>query len=179
MLFLKRKKDFLNTYVSDNKEVNDAELKEASMAYNLDEDSKMLIAFQSSKMMVFAFTFYSYTGGAHGNYGTSYTSVDLTSNKVLALDQVITESGKRQLQNLLEKNFRKQFNLKPTDSLTEGGLFENKIEPNENFYVTGKGIGFCYNPYEIGPYAMGEVNIFIPFSDLKNFLKENFKKLVE
>jgi hypothetical protein len=140
----------------------------------------MLIAFQSSKILTMAFFNYAYTGGAHGNYGTYYTSADLTSNKVLALDNIITEGGKKQLRTLLEKNFRKQYNLKPTDSLTdEGGLFENKIEPNKNFYITGKGIGFCYNPYEIGPYAMGEIDIFIPFTDLKNYLKEGFKRLIE
>ena len=179
VLLLRMKRGFINGYVSDNKDVKDADLKEESMGYNLDEDDKMLIAFQSTKILTLAFTNYAYTGGAHGNYGTSYTSVDLTSNKVLTLDNVITDAGKRQLRKLLEKNFRLQQNLKPTDSLSDGGLFENKIEPNKNFYITAKGIGFCYNPYEIGPYAMGEIDIFIPFTDLKNYLKDSFKKLME
>ena len=53
-----------------------------------------------------------------------------------------------------------------------------KIAPNQNFFVTGKGMGFAYNPYEIGPYVMGEINIYIPFSDLKKYLKPDFKSLV-
>jgi hypothetical protein len=178
-LLLRTKKELLSGYISDNKDVKDAELKEGATAYTMDVDDKLLVAFQSAKILSLAFTNYAYTGGAHGNYGTSYTSIDLTSNKVLVLDNMINETGKKVLRSLLEKNFRKQYDLKPVDSLSEGGLFENKIEPNENFYVTGKGIGFCYNPYEIGPYAMGEINIFIPFTDLENYLKESFKKLLE
>ncbi|MBO9572818.1 MAG: DUF3298 domain-containing protein, partial [Chitinophagaceae bacterium] len=108
-----------------------------------------------------------YTGGAHGNYGTTFTVISLAKNKKLKLSDIIPESKQPQLNQLLEKNFRLQYNLKPTDKLTEGGLFENSIKANDNFYVTGKGIGFNYTPYEIGPYVMGEINIFIPFTDLK------------
>ncbi len=179
VLLLRNKKNILNQYLSDSESLEDSDLKRETAAYSMDEDDNMLITFQSAKLLSLAFTNYSFTGGAHGNYGTSYTSVDLTSNKVFALKNIITEAGKQQLRSLLEKNFRNQYNLKPTDSLTEGGLFENKIEPNENFYLTEKGIGFSYVPYEIGPFAMGEINIFISFADLKNHLQDSFKKLIE
>lgn len=178
-LLLRNKKDILNRYVSDSKGLQDSDLKRETMMYSMEEDDEMLIAFQSSKILSLAFSNYTFTGGAHGNYGTSYLSIDLTSNKNLTLDNIITEKGKKILRGMLEKIFRKQFNLKPTDSLSEAGLIENKIEPNENFYVTGKGIGFSYNPDEISPYVMGEINIFIPFTDLKNFLKKDFKKLID
>ncbi len=178
-LLLRHKKNYLNNYINDNKNVQDADLKKASPTFSMEDDSKLLIAFESPKLLTFAFTSYAYTGGAHGNHGTSYSSYDLTANKALTLDDIITPAGKKTLHSLLEKNFRKQFNLKPADPLKEGGLFENKIEPNKNFYVTGKGIGFCYNPYEIGPYVMGEINIFIPFSEMRNYLKDDFRKLIE
>jgi hypothetical protein len=31
---------------------------------------------------------------------------------------------------------------------------------------TGHDGGFFYSPYEIGPYSMVEINIFIPFTEL-------------
>ena len=74
---------------------------------------------------------------------------------------------------------RTKFKLKPTDALTEAGLFENKIEANDNFYLTGKGLGFMYNPYEIGPFAMGEIDLFISFKDLDEFLQPAFKNLLQ
>lgn len=178
-VLLKLKKVFLESYISDNKELADADLKDVGPGYNLEEDDKTLIAYQSAKIITLAMFTYAYTGGAHGNYSTSYKSMDLTKNKIISLDDVITLQGKNTLRSLLEKNFRQQYHLKSTEALSEGGLFENKIEPNDNFYITGKGIGFGYAPYEIGPYAMGEINIFIPFTELKMYLKDQFKKLLE
>ena len=90
---------------------------------------------------------------------------------------MLNQAGIKNLQSLLETQFRKDRNLKSNEPLTEGGLFENKIEPNDNFFLTSKGIGFNYMPYEIGPYALGEIDIFIPFSQLTSYLQPAIKKL--
>jgi hypothetical protein len=105
--------------------------------------------------------------------------VDLVNNKVLEYDDVFTGKAKKGLGSLLEKHFRLQYKLKATDSLQEGGLFENKIEPNDNFYLTGAGIGFTYLPYEIGPYAMGQVDIFIPLKEIRTYLKPEVSQLLQ
>ncbi|HLG40876.1 MAG TPA: DUF3298 domain-containing protein [Chitinophagaceae bacterium] len=177
-IFLRQKKKFFTDYINDNKEMKDEDLKEA-YSYNFDESSQVIIAYQTSKLIVLSGSYYTYTGGAHGNYSTSYIPVDLVSNKKLSLNDVINKAGQTKLAKLLEKAFRKDYSLKDTDPLTEGGLFENQIEPNNNFYVTSKGIGFCYNPYEIGPYAMGEINIYISFTELTAYLQPGFKKLIQ
>jgi hypothetical protein len=165
-ILLNEKKHFFATYVEENKDVTDQELSEISIGYNNEMDSRLMICYQSENIVSLAHFTYSFTGGAHGNYGTSYTVIDLKEPGKLELKDFINAGDHRRLNQLLEKNFRKQYGLKPNQSLQDGGLFENKIEANENFYVTGKGIGFCFNPYEIGPYVMGEINIFIPFSEL-------------
>jgi hypothetical protein len=143
------------------------------------QSAQLMIAYSSPKLITLAHHSYSYTGGAHGNYGTGFTSVDLIANKKLKLSDILNEAGLKQLPKLLEKKFRTRYGLSDKEELTAGGLFENKIEPNENFYVTGKGIGFNYVPYEIGPYAMGEVNLFIPFTELNAYLQAGFKKLIQ
>ena len=91
---------------------------------------------------------------------------------------MLTTAGQANLPLLLKKYFRKNYNLDANDSLKEAGLFEEKIKPNNNFYITGKGLGFSYSPYEIGPYAMGEINIFIPFSELTTSLQPAFQNLL-
>jgi hypothetical protein len=50
-------------------------------------------------------------------------------------------------------------------------LLVDEIEVTDNFFLTGKGICFVYQPYEIGPFSMGEQEIYIPFSDIRNLLK--------
>src|SRR5258705_7003962 len=177
-IFLRQKKEFLAGYLNDNKELKDEDLKEA-YSYNLDQTDHLMIVYQSPGLIVLAHSNYAYTGGAHGNYGTSYIPIDPAANKKIGLKDVINEDGQKQLSKFLERSFRRSYSLKDKDSLSEGGLFENKIEPNNNFYITAKGIGFCYNPYEIGPYAMGEINLFIPFSELTPYLKPGFKQLIQ
>ena len=176
--FLRQKKKFFAVYNEDYKNMKDEELKGA-YSYNSDMTNNLMVCYKSSKLIVFASFFYSYTGGAHGNYSTDYIPVDLTANKRLVVGDILNKTGQAKLSELLAKSFRKQYNLKDNEPLTEGGLFDDKIEPNSNFYVTSKGIGFCYNPYEIGPYAMGEINIYISFSELTAYLQPAFKKLIQ
>ena len=177
-LLLKMKKKFFADYLEENKDVTNAELKDSYTAYSMDVSDKLMIMFQTSNLVTLAFDNYAYTGGAHGNYGTEFKVLDLTKNRSLTLPDILTESGIAKLQPKLEASFRKQFNLQPGDSLTDAGLFENKIEANDNICVTGSGLQFVYNPYEIGPYAMGEIELFIPFTELTEYLKPGFKNLL-
>jgi hypothetical protein len=176
-IFLRQKKRFFTDYLAGYKDVKIEEL-EDGYAYNMDQTDRVMIAYQSPKLVVLARSWYSYTGGAHGNYGTSYIAVNLVNNKKIRLSDVVSAAGQGRLASLLEKSFRTAYHEKDSNPLSEGGLFEDKIEPNDNFFVTGKGIGFCYNPYEIGPYALGEIDIFIPYTDLDAYLQPGFKKLI-
>jgi hypothetical protein len=159
-------------YLEEGGDIFEAEILQMPSIYNRESYSNVTVAYMSPKIISFSQFNYSYSGGAHGNHGTSYKVVDLKKKRVLALKDVITPEGRQHLSRLLEKHFRLDHSLAPQDSLQEAGLFENKIEPNENFYLTSKGIGFNYTPYEIGPYVMGEITIFIPFTALKGYLYE-------
>lgn len=165
-------------YTEENNDLDDSLFAASVTAYNLFEERKLLVAFESPKLLTLASQYYTYSGGAHGNYGTTFISIDLATYEELKLTDVFSPAGIKKLQAELEKEFRLQAGIKPGESLTDAGLFENKIEPNDNFYLTSKGIGFSYMPYEIGPYAMGEVNLFIPFSRLMAHLQPAAKKWV-
>lgn len=177
-VLLADKKKYLEGYMRDNRNVADSDWMPFPSGYSLDQVTSLQIVYHSPQVLTLASFNYSYTGGAHGNYGSSYTSFDLSTNKPFTLVQILTGTGIAKLNKLLEKYFRQQYKVKAGDPLTEGGLFEDHIEANDNFYVTGKGIGFNYTPYEIGPYAMGEVNIFIPFTELNAYLQPGFRKVV-
>jgi len=71
---------------------------------------------------------------------------------------------------LLVSNFRKQYGVKTTETLQDAGLFDKTIKPNDNFYLTSTALTFCYTPYEIGPYAMGQIWISIPLGQLAGAL---------
>ena len=146
--------------------------------YMMDQSEHILVVYQDAKIMTLADFTYLYSGGAHGNYATSYHNYDLANKKRLKLTDVITQDGKKKLSGLLAKAVRTQFKLKSSQPLTEV-LFENKIAPTENFYLTAKGIGFSYSPYEVAAYALGEINLFISFNALDFYLQPSFKKLLQ
>ncbi len=172
------KSKFLKAYLDDFKEVADSEMVEYPFSYNMDESRWLVVAYRGTKLITVAEWLYTFAGGAHGMSATTFTSVDLTNGKKLQLDNVLLPSGFDKLNGLLEKYFRISRGLKKDEDLTEGGLFENKLEYNANFYVTGKGIGFSYAPYEIASYADGQIDIFIPFTELSKDLQPGFRKLL-
>lgn len=177
-ILLNNKKKYFKGYLDDNKDLSDEDAKEDQRSYSSDLIEDVMIAFQSKHIITLAHSFYSYTGGMHGYHGTGYIPLDIINNKGLEIGDILTKAGVKLLPQLLAKYFKIEYGLKQTDSLQEGNLFENKIEPNENFYITNKGIGYCYTPYEIGPYSMGEIEIFIPFSELTTYLQAPFKQLI-
>lgn len=177
--FLANKKYFFDEYRKENGSVSDSEIVEFGQSYNMQEDQELLVQFHSSRLLSLAFRYYIYSGGAHGNRYTQFINFNLSNGKTLTSDDVLTADGLRRMPALLEKYFRKDRKLSATaDLVEEGGLNDSKIEPNGNIFLTDKGIGFSYPPYEIASYAMGEITIFIPFSELANYLKPGFKKLI-
>lgn len=65
----------------------------------------------------------------------------------------------------------KDFNAEIPDSLLMRGFFTiDDIVPNENFWLSEKGIHYSYNQYEIAPYAMGVIDVTVPYSELTDIL---------
>jgi len=161
-VMLQRKNAFLKNYAKENAKVTPKEARETVGAYTASQDAQLTLAYLSESLAVLSQFTYEFSGGAHGNYGTRYLTLDLKTGKRLTLADVLSPAARKKLPALLEKAFRKQYGLKPGESLQSGGLFENKITPGENFYLTPTALVFSYAPYEIGPYAMGEITLVVP-----------------
>lgn len=116
-----------------------------------------------------------FTGGAHGNSYCTYSCLDVPAQKKLSLKDVVSADSVT-LQPIVEQYFCKQYHVNP-DSISTV-LFENHLATNENFYLTNKGIGFLYNPYEVASYAQGQINVFIPFTAIDKYLTPAFKKRI-
>lgn len=113
-----------------------------------------------------------YSGGAHGNYASTFYCLDVKNKKRLTLGDVV-KADTLLLQQLLEKNLRKQYHVKSGDQLNTV-LFDNFLKPNQNFYFNQNGLAFLYNPYEVASYAQGQIIVFIPFTELKGYLNPDF-----
>jgi hypothetical protein len=120
------------------------------------------------------FANYSFTGGAHGNSNVQYAVVDKESGKKLDLNGICT--NRTELNNRVEKIFRKEYEIPVDQSFEEFGLnFENNaFNVSDNFIFDSSSITFFYNQYEIGPYSAGTFSVSIPMSEVQDIFSLNF-----
>ncbi len=120
---------------------------------------------------------YSFSGGAHGNYGSAYYVFDLTNGKELGLADLFRDGYKTKLPPILERVFVKKYGegakYEAGKSMEEYGLLVDRLPVPDNFFVDRRGITFVYNPYEVGPYVLGGIDLLLTWDDLKGVLKAN------
>jgi hypothetical protein len=159
---------FLAIYKVNEKDLDTTEGIPATANWAADADMK--VVWNQYPLLVLEYFTYEFTGGAHGNYGAHYQVLDLEKKKVLKPADFLKPEYKTDLIPELEKSFRKIYKMEEGAKL-ETMLLTKEIVPNDNFLVTDKGIGFSYTPYEIGPYVLGQVTLFVPYKNIKALLK--------
>ena len=89
------------------------------------------------------------------------------------MNDVFLPKYEKTINKALANAVRRQFKMKPNEPLSNN-LFDNSIKSSNNFCITSKGILFLYNPYEIAAYVYGEIELFIPFSEIKSVVNPRF-----
>ncbi|HEY9069507.1 MAG TPA: DUF3298 domain-containing protein [Candidatus Ozemobacteraceae bacterium] len=109
-----------------------------------------------------------FQGGAHPTSNIVYLVFSTKTGKPVELSSLLLPGKADELTRIAEARFRKVRELKPDENLEEAGFqFEkNRFALNSNFLVSKDGLAFCYNQYEIAPYALGITELVIPWSDL-------------
>lgn len=96
---------------------------------------------------------------------TSYV-FDLSDGHVVEESELFRDDYKPLLSAMLTSHVRD--NAEDPESIV---LFVSEVEPNGNFGISGEGVTYIYNPYDIAPYSSGTIRIFIPWKELKPILK--------
>jgi hypothetical protein len=151
-------KDFLEAMQEETEMIGGWSLKfEAAIKY-ADEDLISLDILEST-----------FTGGAHPLSNITYLVFSLKTGKPIELAAIVPETKRTDLTRIAEPHFRQTREMKPDESYPEAGFtFDNDtFTLNRNFLVSPSGLAFCFNQYEIGPYALGVTELVIPWSDLK------------
>jgi hypothetical protein len=166
----KAQRDYLEQYKKDLADMSPEE--RAAPFLNFEKADFAYIRYNNKGFVIVEHMNYSYEGGAHGNYGSLISCYDLVAKRKLTLRDIV-KADTGTIRRLAEENLRQQAGLKPSDPLNNL-LFENALTLTDNFYFTEKGIGLLYNPYEIASYAQGNIQIFIPFTQLQGKINEDF-----
>jgi hypothetical protein len=128
------------------------------------------VLWNQGNLLSLGFFTYSYTGGAHGNYGTHAATFDARTGRALRFSDIFRPNTTAQLSALLEQTVRRTLRQPPSVKLDEF-LFVKKMPVTRNMYLTSSGAVFIYTPYEIAAYAQGEIRLFVPLEQLRPLLK--------
>jgi len=120
-----------------------------------------------------------FTGGAHANPWTTYLNLDLKSGRQLILDDLFVGDYESELLMVAESQFKEATNLNQDSSLAETSFefSSGDFMLPQNFSIGKRGISFHYNPYDLGPFALGAISFEIPYDNLTSMLNKDLLKL--
>ncbi|MBQ7943180.1 MAG: DUF3298 domain-containing protein [Lachnospiraceae bacterium] len=119
-----------------------------------------------------------YTGGAHGNYGYTGYTFDVETGELLTLDRVIADDEGFQaaaIQRILEVLEAEPYAsgvFSDYEATVRGAFAQDGFL---TWYLSQDGIVVTFDPYEVGPYAMGAVEIPLPYEEFKDFMAIKYR----
>jgi len=157
---------YFGNYLADNLELY-RQMPDAG-SLNWDLYKLMHVVYNDRDLLSFYIDSYAFTGGAHGLGAQDYTVIHMKTGKTVTAADLFIKNFEAALSSILTSKLKKTEKLLPSDKLSEKAeYFLDEIPPNSNFYITGTGIGFFYNHYEIAPYSHGFTDIFLTFDELR------------
>lgn len=114
-------------------------------------------------------TYYSFRGGAHGVQTVSQLVFDKKTGKVLTQEELFADDFAQPVALLMREAIKEDMEAEDPELLQ---LVEmESVEPNGNFSVGSNGVQWIFQPYEVGPYALGIVTALVSWEELKPYLK--------
>lgn len=115
---------------------------------------------------------YIYSGGAHGNSTTQYLNWLPRSDIVVNLQTMIPSDNMPAFEAALKRQHARW--LQTNDLAKADPKAYDKMWPfhfSENAALLADGIAITYDPFEIGPFALGMPTLVIPYSELQGILR--------
>ena len=119
-----------------------------------------------------------YRGGAHPSYSAKFLNYDVKRNNVLDFNEIFAEDSDSIILDVIKASLCDMYYA---DSLTElaekSGIFTDRIFLTHNVYLTGNNIVFYYIPYDIAPWAVGPIEVVVPYYNLEQYLTDEAQDL--
>jgi hypothetical protein len=113
---------------------------------------------------------YCYAGGAHGMPYGEYANWDLAQRTRLALRDIFKPSA--DFLPIIAKEAYTQLHRKyGQDTVNSAEELLEKPEWFENFALEKDGVRVQFQPYAVGPYAIGMPEILVPYSEIRHMMR--------
>ncbi|WP_456268583.1 DUF3298 domain-containing protein [Kushneria sp. AK178] len=115
---------------------------------------------------------YVMTGGAHGLPGTDYMVIDENTRQVVTLDDMLQEGEKPAFEAALKNSWQDwQKNSEAGQTLDP---INWPFSPSDNAAPLNDAMAVTYGVHTLGPQAIGQPTLTIPYSELDGVLKPRF-----
>jgi hypothetical protein len=127
----------------------------------------------------FQYSSHSYEGGAHPNSDKWFLTVDAETGREVELTSIMVDGFLPRLTEIAEPHFRAVRHLSPTANLKEEGFLwpDGRFQLNENYAFGETSLIFVFTTYEIASHAHGETRLEIPYAEIQDLLKPEFRNL--
>lgn len=168
---------FAEQYTSEIKDMlNDTDEIYPSM-YKFEYSEFFAPVLNTENYLEMVYSNYEYTGGAHGISYELYFTYDKRKKKWLEIDDVLNPKFQIEIDQVLDKNLRKQYHIPNGVKYTEADntiFISDYISYTDNVSLSKKGITFHYGLYDMTPYAYGYFDLFVPYEELKPYIVKGF-----
>ena len=166
--FLNRiKKDVPGAFEKDQNHAQ-AESEAQSSPKGLNQNS-IYVRFISQQNNLATFVIQTYTyaaGAAHGMYHNEYVTFDLSTQKRLALTDILKPN--------VEAKVAEQLYDANANWLIQKDITRDKLQLSDNYYYGVNGLVFVYPLYELTSYAEGMPELKLPYQVAKDLIKAEY-----
>jgi hypothetical protein len=145
---------------------------ETGFSYYVKMKTKVL--FNQNNFISFFVEFLSYEGGAHSSRCKYAYVINLETGELLQEEQFTGYSYYSDISCILIDKIAEANSVTNTKDLEYLGYNSlDDICPNNNFTIDNKGITYYFNENEIAGTMMGLTQVFIPYEELKIYIKKD------
>lgn len=147
-------------------------MEKSAMTGGWTTESKFKVLLNDGQYLTLEITGFTYQGGAHGNPSAAVATFDTKTGKQLTLDDLVADKASFQSMAEVEFRYTRSDIFQPTDG-NEPFEFDS-ITPfalAQNYGLVQEGMYMHYIPYEVGPYAIGNTQMVVPYAAWKSLAK--------
>lgn len=146
----------------------------ALWGFSLEQHELADIMYNQNGLIILNYHTYFYSGGAHGMQNLSSYILDTQNGNLIQSQDIIYTSNWAKIKPLAEKYLRVKLNIPEDQALEAEGLLVQELPMPENISASPRGLICIYQPYEITSYALGIMEIEIPWKEAESILPKNF-----
>lgn len=150
------------------------EVEEAGLPFKTED--RLYVQRADSQVLSVLEKSFGYTGGAHGFSTTMAINLDAATGKEIALTDVFADQDRliEVLKKYLTEKYEKDtfFDFMPETIAQE---VKGEEDLSLTWTLEPQGITFYFDPYEIGPYAAGELSVTILYSAEEGLFTDRYR----